>query len=389
MSRSSSFLLSNPSNQDSFKQISAEGEFLKSKEFMGSDYFQNQNQHTSGLARYRSAPSSLFATLLDSNTDNSSSGDEAEAFFSSLIDGPKNSDNQMQQQQYPMKQESGVEVETRPGFQTGGYDSVVNGGGGSVVGSYSVGMENQLSNGNGNRNGSNLIRQSSSPAGFFNGFGIMGEVGNYRVQNHAEVSSSSTRFMPSIPENGNGNDSITPGNNRLRNADSANSQEFDAAYPHDSWNDTSFNTLKRNHNGDPKMFSNFNELENQNGEATKRTSGLVSHMSLPKTSAEMAVVENYLQFQQETTVPCQVRAKRGFATHPRSIAERMRRTRISKNIKKLQDLFPDMDKQTNTADMLDLAVDYIKDLQKQVQALTDTKGKCVCSSKSQQKSPTT
>lgn len=46
-------------------------------------------------------------------------------------------------------------------------------------------------------------------------------------------------------------------------------------------------------------------------------------MSLPRTSAEMAVVENYLQFQQETTVPCQVRAKRGFATHPRSIAERV------------------------------------------------------------------
>lgn len=167
MSNSSSFLLPNQSNQNNFKQISADGEFLKSKDFVGSDYFQNQSQHhTSGLARYRSAPSSFLAALIDSNTDNSSSGDEAEAFFSSLIDGPKNSDNQMQ---YPMKHET---EETRPGFQNGqtdGYDSVVNVGGGSVVGSYSVGMENQLSNGNGSRNGSNLIRQSSSPAGFFNG----------------------------------------------------------------------------------------------------------------------------------------------------------------------------------------------------------------------------
>lgn len=382
MSRSSSFLLSNPSNQTTLKQISADGEFLKSKEFMGSDYFQNQNQnqnqHASGLARYRSAPSSFLEALLDSNTDNSSSGDEAEAFFSSLMDGPKNNDNQMQ---YPMKQETGADVATRPGFQNG-YEGLVNGSGGSVVGSYSVGLENQLSNGNGGRNGSNLIRQSSSPAGFFNGFCVMGEVGNYRVQNHAEVSSSNSRFMPSIPENV--NESVAPGNNQSRNGDSANGQEFEAAYPHDSWNDTSFNTLKRNSNGDPKIFSNFNGLENQNGEARKRTSGLVSHMSLPKTSAEMAVVENYLQFQQETIIPCQVRAKRGFATHPRSIAERMRRTRISKNIKKLQDLFPDMDKQTNTADMLDLAVDYIKNLQKQVQALTDKKDKCVCSSKSEQ-----
>lgn len=81
------------------------------------------------------------------------------------------------------------------------------------------------------------------------------------MQNHAEASSSSSRFMPSIPENG--NNSIVPGNNRLRNGDSTNGQEYEAAYTHDSWNNTSFNTLKRNSNGDPKMFSNFNELENQ------------------------------------------------------------------------------------------------------------------------------
>lgn len=62
---------------------------------------------------------------------------------------------------------------------------------------------------------------------------------------------------------------------------------------------------------------------NQNGEARKKSSGLVSHFSLPKTSNEMAAVENFLHFQQETTIPCQVRAKRGFATHPRSIAERV------------------------------------------------------------------
>ena len=67
----------------------------------------------------------------------------------------------------------------------------------------------------------------------------------------------------------------------------------------------------------------------------------------------------------------------------------VRRTRISERMKKLQDLVPNMDKvwfmthillpfygkfdivriwslqQTNTADMLDLAVVYIRDLQKQ------------------------
>ncbi|XVF63337.1 hypothetical protein PTKIN_Ptkin09bG0079700 [Pterospermum kingtungense] len=69
----------------------------------------------------------------------------------------------------------------------------------------------------------------------------------------------------------------------------------------------------------------------------------------------------------EGSVPCKVRAKRGCATHPRSIAERVRRTRISDRIRKLQELVPNMDKQTNTADMLEEAVEYVKYLQRQIQ----------------------
>ncbi|KAK4490042.1 hypothetical protein RD792_000696 [Penstemon davidsonii] len=71
----------------------------------------------------------------------------------------------------------------------------------------------------------------------------------------------------------------------------------------------------------------------------------------------------------EDSVMCRTRAKRGCATHPRSIAERVRRTRISDRIRKLQDLVPNMDKQTNTADMLDEAVAYVKFLQKEIQIL--------------------
>ncbi|XP_073020864.1 transcription factor bHLH80-like [Primulina eburnea] len=83
----------------------------------------------------------------------------------------------------------------------------------------------------------------------------------------------------------------------------------------------------------------------------------------------------------EDSIMCRVRAKRGCATHPRSIAERMRRTRISNRIRKLQELVPDMDKQTNTADMLEEAVAYVKYLQKQIQELTDHQKNCKCSSK--------
>jgi hypothetical protein len=58
----------------------------------------------------------------------------------------------------------------------------------------------------------------------------------------------------------------------------------------------------------------------------------------------------------------------------------VRRTRISERMKKLQDLVPNMDRQTNTADMLDEAVEYVKHLQLQVQELSNTvkelKAKC-------------
>ncbi|GJT95769.1 transcription factor bHLH80-like protein [Tanacetum coccineum] len=78
------------------------------------------------------------------------------------------------------------------------------------------------------------------------------------------------------------------------------------------------------------------------------------------------------------SVPCRVRAKRGCATHPRSIAERVRRTKISDRIRKLQDLVPNMDKQTNTADMLEEAVEYVKFLQRQIKELREHRDRCTC-----------
>ncbi|XP_024021064.1 transcription factor bHLH81 [Morus notabilis] len=82
----------------------------------------------------------------------------------------------------------------------------------------------------------------------------------------------------------------------------------------------------------------------------------------------------------DDSVPCRVRAKRGCATHPRSIAERVRRTRISDRIRKLQELVPNMDKQTNTADMLEEAVEYVKYLQRQIQELSEHQSRCKCTS---------
>lgn len=101
------------------------------------------------------------------------------------------------------------------------------------------------------------------------------------------------------------------------------------------------------------------------------THHLVRHMSLP--SSESPGIEDARDENGSFgTVPMRTRAKRGCATHPRSIAERVRRTKISERMKRLQDLVPDMDKQTNTSDMLDETVEYVKSLQQKVQELNET-----------------
>ncbi|ONK67372.1 uncharacterized protein A4U43_C06F19490 [Asparagus officinalis] len=64
-----------------------------------------------------------------------------------------------------------------------------------------------------------------------------------------------------------------------------------------------------------------------------------------------------------------VRARRGQATDPHSIAERLRRERIAERIRALQELVPSTNK-TDRAAMLDEIVDYVKFLRLQVKVLS-------------------
>lgn len=403
MSRDTNLLFSS-----TFKQT--DGELVKNRESISTDLYQQQqqqqNQNGSGLMRYRSAPSSFFSDLMNSG----GCGDpESEVIFMSTGGSGGDSD-QPQDLGFPT---GVIKHETTSDQNNNQYSSAANSTpmvyqgsvdhnpfsnhsnsdvslNGSVTGSTPVRVKTS------GGNCSSLLRQSSSPAGLFsnltveNGFAVMGDVANFRVSNgkasptkrlngHINFSSGTSRFMPQITENG--NESSSPDNENLGNDNSSNGF-YVPSFPNDSWNDSGFTGIKRNRDGEEK-FSGFNALESQHRDSRNYSSGLTHHLSLPKTSAEMAAVEKFLQFQQDS-VPCKIRAKRGFATHPRSIAERMRRTRISERMRKLQELFPNMDKQTNTADMLDLAVEYIKDLQKQVKILEDIKAKCTCSSKQKQ-----
>ncbi|XVF56051.1 hypothetical protein PTKIN_Ptkin06aG0086300 [Pterospermum kingtungense] len=236
---------------------------------------------------------------------------------------------------------------------------------------------------------SSLMRQSSSPPGLFsnlssiqNGYASMKGLGNYHGGNgtNGELSPSklpsSLGMLSQISEAG--NESIganSPDDGKLGNSNS-DARFYGTGFQYDSWSDSAhltqnYSGLKRTQDNDRKFFSTY-----QNEDLGSRVHVLSHHLSLPKTSNEMVATEKFLHFQD--SVPCKIRAKRGCATHPRSIAERVRRTRINERMRKLQELVPNMDKQTNTADMLDLAVEYIKDLQKQFKNLSDRRANCKC-----------
>lgn len=228
-----------------------------------------------------------------------------------------------------------------------------------------------------------LPRHSSSPPGFFsspvvdNGFpsaraGVYGEAHHAMSSHHKKMKSpvnlAGQGALSQISEDGihdltnnvhgigHSEENITA-NNMARS--------FSSGFSIGSWEDSNSivftNAASKGeiHNNDD-IIASLSNYELQFG-ASKETAGM----------------EKYLQMQQDQ-VPFRVRAKRGCATHPRSIAERERRTRISEKLRKLQALVPNMDKQTSTADMLDLAVDHIRGLQSELQALKEDKEKCTC-----------
>ncbi|KAI3933243.1 hypothetical protein MKW92_046049 [Papaver armeniacum] len=317
------------------------------------NHHQQHRQPGVGLARYVSAPGSFLSNIVDSVMG---SGDE------DFTNGSQNHHITHQHQQQQQQQQNQLHhyysngnsstmssnesslADLKPMFQTDSraYNNngnatttattttASNGGGGDLQRSYGM---NQVAAAAGNS--SSLLRHSSSPAGFFN---------HLMVDNGFSISNGAGGGYTKAGTS-------TIGHGRLKTQLSGSSDE---GFTVGTWDDAinfsnAANKRAKNNNGD---VMNMSDLESQ------------SLFNLPRYQSD--------------SVQCKTRARRGFATHPRSIAERERRGRISENLRKLQELVPNMDKQTSTADMLDLAVQHIKGLQGDVQKLNKDLEGCSC-----------
>lgn len=210
-------------------------------------------------------------------------------------------------------------------------------------------------------NKSGLLRHSSSPAGLLSQLNLDGLADGEKL------------MLPSSSGNSSEEGSVD------RRA------AFLGNYPLDdsvgnvmvgSPNGASFAARKRIRELGDKYFSTCALTDSQQREVLEHRASLASQFNLQTaTSPENPYSPDKLS---SDSAACRARAKRGCATHPRSIAERVRRMKISERMRKLQELVPNMDKQTNTADMLDEAVEYVKFLQRQVQELTENGQKCNC-----------
>ncbi|KAK8595895.1 hypothetical protein V6N13_000572 [Hibiscus sabdariffa] len=388
---------------------------------------QNQKQVNSGLTRYQSAPSSYFSNILDRDFCqeilNRPSSPETERIIARFLsssedagggagDNPENVSHQNHGSIMPNSPVSETTVKIEPEMQittqTNNQTGVIHPQ--EQLGNYSSVPQNfyqsqpqqHLSNQQpnstvdypvpsstamlrptqtktGNRNNSSLIRHCSSPAGLFSNMNIeniAGYYGSINTSNKEAAFPSASRPPPSRLM------SLKPSSENAGLSRQNFHNNYSSGFPVSSWDDlmtVSDNTSGiKGLNEDHRSLSglDFDGAETQNTMGNHPPPLLAHHLSLPKSSPDMSAIEKLFQYQD--SVPCKIRAKRGCATHPRSIAERVRRTKISERMRKLQDLVPNMDKQTNTADMLDLAVDYIKDLQQQVETLSENRARCSC-----------
>ncbi|GAB4834983.1 hypothetical protein Ancab_033250 [Ancistrocladus abbreviatus] len=337
------------------------------------------NQHL--LTRYGSAPSSMLTVAVDSVRGFeprlqcfSVSNDSANCSISTTTINNNNSS----------KTTSSSNL-----HRTYVFSEIAPAAGGALVGRPSTtaaGRESSSSCSTSSSSSPSLIRHSSSPASLLNqlasdiGFPARKGIENYNSPNgshklsrlSSQLSFTKQQSLSQISEFEETPVGVIDGVSSKRSSHSHSASTTAAGFSISPWDEGHDNTI---------VFSAPSKrAKNINDDILQDLAAIDSQFGLNQTGLDMGSMENLLQIPQDS-VPCKIRAKRGCATHPRSIAERERRTRISGRLKKLQELVPNMDKQTSYADMLDLAVQHIKGLQTQIQKLNKELDNCSCGCK--------
>lgn len=268
---------------------------------------QHCHQQNSGLLRYNSAPSSLLKSLTDEEPFRSedhnqnyppSTSSDMESMLAKLISSNSEplhevGDNPVKQEINPVSKHNGYsyvspsQITYQPqqtqGLPNGSLGASGNSFDGSLSAVRALAPENYTQNKGGSSNfSSNLIRQKSSPAGFFsnysvdNGLAALREVGSFGASavpnGHATTSSSglhgtfnfssrtsscSTR-MPQIAETEHEDLQANCVERRNIGSDTSNTISYMPSY---LWDGSAFNASKTATNNSEFMFGTTNLME--------------------------------------------------------------------------------------------------------------------------------
>ncbi|XP_076914336.1 transcription factor bHLH49-like [Bidens hawaiensis] len=144
-------------------------------------------------------------------------------------------------------------------------------------------------------------------------------------------------------------------------------------------NSNSSKKRRRNdHDGEYNQVKRYpqtpSEATKNNNEVQQKGDNNNNNINNPSLAANKSSGKHGKQVSQSSDVQKEeyihVRARRGQATNSHSLAERVRREKISERMKFLQDLVPGCSKVTGKAVMLDEIINYVQSLQRQVEFLS-------------------
>ncbi|KAG6591442.1 Transcription factor basic helix-loop-helix 74, partial [Cucurbita argyrosperma subsp. sororia] len=180
----------------------------------------------------------------------------------------------------------------------------------------------------------------------FGSFGVAGQILGGCSSNYRNGGTTEKLLPPSGEETAAG----SPNGKQRKRA-------LDSTFPFSQPNKKSEVKLKKDVSGDSSSTQEEKNAEMEQKLGGKATGKQAKEKNNDSTEAPK---ENYIH----------VRARRGQATNSHSLAERVRREKISERMRLLQELVPGCNKITGKAVMLDEIINYVQSLQQQVEFLS-------------------